>query len=180
MLRIPKNVQIQLLDEEQRAFMKSNVIVGIKFSANLKNDIELFPFSSDSSGLINITEADIREKYNSVIDSGLMDYASLETAQSEIKIGLWATSAIDKYIERLKKNKISREKGLIHFKHLNLGETFKRLEVKEGAELILLSNNFNKNLITEFTKSIIDNWEKEEQCYEYHMIVRQSPYFNEK
>ncbi|MBD1384148.1 hypothetical protein IDJ75_02570 [Mucilaginibacter rigui] len=60
-LFIPKTIQIQLRDKENRPIEHENIMVGIKTRANQKNNINIYPFLSDKMGYIKISEEDIRE-----------------------------------------------------------------------------------------------------------------------
>ncbi|MCB0762667.1 MAG: hypothetical protein KDC12_14155, partial [Flavobacteriales bacterium] len=112
MLTVPDKVTIQLTDSDGQPARLDKVLVGIKTFATHKNDIYLSPFLSDKDGRIEITKKDIQDTTDNFISYGIMDYSSLESANPNVEIYLWAAEELDRYIaywSKLLKSKESKD-----------------------------------------------------------------------
>jgi hypothetical protein len=97
-LFIPDKIQIDFFDGDNNPLRQDRILIGIRTFANHKNDIDLSPFLTDSSGSVTITSADIKERFDNFVSYGLMDYSSLETAKPKIEIYFWGNKNLDRYI----------------------------------------------------------------------------------
>ena len=164
-LFIPDKIQIDFLDGNNNPFRQERILIGIRTFANHKNDIDLSPFLTESSGSLIITSADIKERFDNFVSYGLMDYSSLETAKPKIEIYFWGNKSLDRYITYWTKL-LSGKKDLKQFEMWGdqlgkLQKEFAKIEQKEREELKVYETCFNKK--TKFSDDLIlvkDNWDK--------------------
>jgi hypothetical protein len=98
-LFIPDKIQIDFLDGNNNPLRQDKILIGIRTFANHKNDIDLSPFLTDSMGSLTINSVDIKDRFDSFVSYGLMDYSSLETAKPGIEIYFWGNKSLDRYID---------------------------------------------------------------------------------
>ena len=171
-LLIPDKIQIDFFDGNNNPLQQDRILIGIRTFANHKNDIDLSPFLTDSSGSVTITSEDIKERFDNFVSYGLMDYSSLETAKPKIEIYFWGNKSIDRYISYWTKL-LSGKKDLKQFEMWGgqLGRLQKELaqiEQREREELKLYETCFNRTTkVSDDLVLINDSWEKQNTELKY-------------
>ena len=97
-LVLPDEVTIQLLDTNGQPMQMENVLFSIHLFARQKNDFNLGPFVSDSTGKVLISNTDLRNDIAATYDSGCMDYCAVEGAFPLVEIRLSHPDDIDRII----------------------------------------------------------------------------------
>ena len=173
-LFIPDKIQIDFLDGNNNPLRQNRILIGIRTFSNHKNDIDISPFLTDSSGSVTITSVDIKERFDNFVSYGLMDYSSLETAKPKIEIYFWGNKSLDRYISYWTKL-LSGKKDLKQFEMWGdqLGKLQKesaKIEQKEREELKLFETCFNKT--TKISDDLIlvnDSWNKQNSELKYRV-----------
>jgi hypothetical protein len=171
-LFIPDKIQIDFFDGNDNPLRQDSILIGIRTFANHKNDIDLSPFLTDSSGSVTITSADIKERYDNFVSYGLMDYSSLETAKPKIEIYFWGKKSLDRYISYWT-NLLAGKKDLKQFEMWGdqlgkLQKEFAKIEQTEREELKLYETCFNRT--TKVSDDLIlvnDSWDKQNNELKY-------------
>jgi hypothetical protein len=97
-LTLPNIVTVRLKLADGQPLPLANVILRIDTFATRKNDISLFPFSTDECGIARITKEEMEAEVSATYDSGLMDYASIESAEALVEIRVCGTAEIERAI----------------------------------------------------------------------------------
>ena len=97
-LVLPESVTVRLKTPDGQPLPLANVILRIDTYATRKSDISLFPFVTDSSGVARISKEEMEAEISATYDSGLMDYSSIESADSTVEIRVCSTEEIEKAI----------------------------------------------------------------------------------
>jgi hypothetical protein len=173
-LFIPDKIQIDFFDGNNNPLRQDKILIGIRTFANHKNDINLSPFLTDSSGSVTITSVDIKERFDNFVSYGLMDYSSLETAKPKIEIYFWGNKSLDRYISYWTKL-LSGKKDLKQFERWGdqfgkLQKEFAKIEQKEREELKLYETSFNKSTkISDDLILVSDSWDKQNTELKYRV-----------
>jgi hypothetical protein len=164
-LFVPDKIQIDFLDNNNNPLQQDKILIGIRTFANHKNDIDLSPFLTDSSGSLRITSAEIKDRFDNFVSYGLMDYSSLETAKPKIEIYFWGNKSLEKYINywtKLLSGKNDLKQFEIWGEQLGkLQKEFAKIERREREELSLYETCYNRT--TKFSNDLIlvkDDWDK--------------------
>lgn len=163
-LSIPDNINIDLIDSAGTPLRQSNILLGIQTFAIQKNNIDIYPFLSNSSGRVAITKEEIKQRADIYISYGIMDYAPLEYAQPHIQIYCWGNNRLDKCIKHwtnLLRNKRNSQMTELERKLLgDLPQRFIDIERRETEELEIFSSCFNRT--TQWRQDILlisDSWD---------------------
>ncbi|MFL5742872.1 MAG: hypothetical protein ACJ75B_21815 [Flavisolibacter sp.] len=166
-LFIPDIIKINLRERHGNPLRQENVLIGIHTFATHKNNINISPFLSDTTGQFIITKDQIKERADIFIDYGIMDYGSLESARPDIQIYYWGNNSLNRYINywtMLLKNKKTRVKTEMEIKLLgHMEQRFAEITKRETEELEVYSNCFNRQ--TKLSDDIIlvsDHWDRPE------------------
>lgn len=164
-LFIPDKLQIDFFDNYNRPLHQNNILIGIRIFANHKNDVNLSPFLTDSNGSVTITAKEIKNRFDTFVSYGLMDYSSLETAKPGIEIYFWGKNSLNRHINywtKLLKGKNDLQQFEMWGDQLGkLQKEFAKIEQRERQELELFTNCFNKALKISDDKLLVkDNWNK--------------------
>jgi hypothetical protein len=93
-LVLPESVTVRLTNVGGQPLRLANVILRIDTHATRKNDISLFPFATDSDGVVRISKEEMQAEVSATYDSGLMDYSSIESADSVVEIRVCSMAEI--------------------------------------------------------------------------------------
>ncbi len=110
-LSLPNSVCVELRLPDRSPLRMSKVLFSIQTFATHKNDISMFPFATGEDGVARITRDLMLAEIAATYDSGLMDYASIESAHDMIEVRLASSSEIERAIESRTKSWTSLLKG---------------------------------------------------------------------
>lgn len=154
----PKNVKIQIQNNKKQNYEIKNIFVQVFLKAKYRNDFYLGPYSSNSLGLIHITEEDLMNDVQSTYDTGLMDYVDVKYCYSSIEIKAYSKDDFQKIIH-------SRKKEL---NMLLSGEKKKYKSIDELVQYFETAENIKRNLKS---SKISDHWDGRKVEYEYTLVV---------
>ena len=164
-LFIPDVIKINLLDKRGNSINQGNILIGIHTFATHKNNIDISPFLSDTTGQFVITKDQIKKRADIFIDYGIMDYDMLEYARPGIQIYYWGNKSLDRYINywamilRDKKTRVKTEMEIKLLGHLE--QEFAKIDKRETEELEIYSNCFNREInLNDDVVLVTDHWDK--------------------
>lgn len=85
-LALPESIAITLKDLSGGILPIANILIRIQTFATHKNDISLFPYCSDATGVVHITRQELLAEAEATYETGLMDYVSIESASPVVEI----------------------------------------------------------------------------------------------
>jgi hypothetical protein len=97
-LILPETVIVNIVDPSSNQIDLKNIIIKIILFARYKNNYHLIPFITDSEGISSILKADLIYEIQSSYDSGLMDYAPIDSCSPNVEIRIASTDEIDRAI----------------------------------------------------------------------------------
>jgi hypothetical protein len=97
-LILPESVTVRLKQSDGERIELANVILRIDTTPTAKNAIRLFPFATDRSGVARIAKAEMQAEVSATYDSGLMDYAPIESAEPSVVISICSNEEIQRAI----------------------------------------------------------------------------------
>jgi hypothetical protein len=85
-LVLPESVSITFKDWSGEILPIANILIRIQTFARHKNDIALFPYCSDTAGIVRISKQELIAEAEATYETGLMDYVSIESAFPFVEI----------------------------------------------------------------------------------------------
>ena len=159
-LCLPKSVTVLLKTPEGNPLLLANVLLKIQTFATYKNDISLFPFATNHEGIAHITNEEMRAEVSATHDSGLMDYAAIESTHDSVEIRLASQIEIERAISARSNT----------WKCLLSGE--KKRWSTIGNLISLYKSSANHLLDFPHEAKIRDSWIRPDAEYNYEIHVR--------
>jgi hypothetical protein len=161
MLRFPKKIKIKILEGNTQSPIKiENIIISIHFFALKKNDYYLGPFFSDINGEIEIDANILSISAEAELQTGLMDYLSVNKCSPLVEIHILSNEEIENLIKgRMLWGIIGRERELYKSKE----ELLDRIQ-KNGNRFVLpqsLRVNWDESAPTTVSYALLTNFSKE-------------------
>ena len=164
-LSLPSSVCVELRLPDRSPLRMPKVLFAIQTFATHKNDISMFPFATEDDGVARITRDLMRAEISATYDSGLMDYASIESAYDMIEVRIASVSEIERVIESRSKSWTSLLKGE--------RERWKNMD--ELLELLRSANNRELDIpdALSLRPKVRDSWSDPTADKRYEVYVRQ-------
>jgi hypothetical protein len=162
-LCLPKSVTIALKTPEGNPLQLANVLFQIQTFATYKNDISLFPFTTNQEGIARITNEEMQAEAAAAYDSDLMGTTAIESAYDLVEIRLASQTEIELAIS-----------GRTTWNSLLNGEKKRWKTIGDLISLYKSSNNHLLNIPEElpFRPRIRDSWIRPDAEYNYAIRVR--------
>lgn len=97
-LFIPDLIEIKFVDKKGEPFRHADILFGVQTRAYYRNDIDISPFLSNSTGKLSITRQELQKQTDDVISEGIMDYVELDFARPAIEIYYMGNRGIRRYL----------------------------------------------------------------------------------
>ena len=99
-MKFPNKIVIRIVDGlTLKPMLMENILICIHVFAINKNDYDLGPYFSDSSGEIHLTSEILKISADAQMETGLMDYKDIEEASPLVKIEILSAEEIGKLKE---------------------------------------------------------------------------------
>jgi hypothetical protein len=158
-IELPNKVMIHLVDFQSAPIHLPGVIFGVYLFATQKSDFHLGPFVTDAVGTVTITRAHLDAEVLANYDSGLMDYAHVNSCRPKIEIRLWNQEQIDRALEARR-----------IWRHLLKGERERWDSIEELREVYQEANNGRVAALER--PYLTDQWDKPDAEYEYNFPIK--------
>ena len=162
-LCFPDKLVLQLVDSQRAPVPLANVIFGVHLFATRKNDFDLAPFFTNPDGMVTITRALFDSEVRSTYDTGLMDYAAVETCSPRIRICMWSQTQVNQALH-------ARESI---WADLLSGEKQRWSSIEELRSLYRTAQN-NHLTATLDPPWITDSWDGRQSEYQYDFPVKRN------
>lgn len=94
----PKRLEINIVDEDGKKILLSDVILKITMFSLTKNNYPLGPFFSDKDGTVSLTAEVLTVAANSVLDGGLMDYVHYDKCDSKVLVEILDSNDVERLL----------------------------------------------------------------------------------
>lgn len=98
-LRLPNDLTVHVLGADGQQLREPDILFRIDTKARRRNSYGLGPYPTDESGTVAITRELLDAEIDATLDSGLMDYVSIESGYPEVVIRPYSPHEIERAID---------------------------------------------------------------------------------